>query len=371
MLTRIVRLQLVCLAFLPVLLVPSLGVGLATGSGWGNHPSSSGVESASNGLGGNLLHLKVVARCPNLGGASVDAYDPADGYLYVGQGFAPAQIFVVEPPCHVLKTIHSSRPALSGEVDGFVYDPLTKEIVAFDSGGLAYVLKAATLVDTVNLGASTFHCPSLGSWDPDLVTILVADYCGGGVDLLYLSVVNGTTKGSAILDVFDQGNLPEGVLDADGYIFAAGNLIDVFDQRTLAYIGSFALTVIPTGYLTELAWDAFNHTVVVGTGFDFSFQSRDAVYFLHVDSIRTHAFSFGRLPAHDILNDGAGGVAYSPANHAVYVSAAGGSDVWTVSPPGSLQHIYLQKFGGLGWIAYDPANQDLFVTGPFAMYVVT
>lgn len=371
MLTQMARSQILCLAFLPVLLVSSLGVGSATGSGLADHPLSSEVESASNGLGGTSLHLKVIASCPNLGSASVDAYDPADGYLYVGQGFAPAQILVVEPPCHVLKTIHSSRPALSGEVDGFVYDPLTKEMVAFDSGGLAYVLKAAALVDTVNLGAQSFHCPSLASWDSDLATILVADYCGGGIDLLYLSEVNGTTKGAAILDAFDQGNLPEGVLDADGYIFAAGNLIDVFDQRTLAYIGSFALAVIPTGYLTELAWDAFNHTVVVGTGFDFSFQSRDAVYFLHVDSIRTHVFAFGRLPAHDILNGGAGGVAYSPANHAVYVSAAGGSDVWIAGPSGSPQHIYLQKYGGLGWIAYDPANQDLFVNGPFAMYVVT
>lgn len=370
MLMRIVALKMVCFAFLPVLLVPSVGVGSAAGSGRGDHPLSPGADFALTAIG-NSLPPKVVATCPNLGSASVDAYDPADGYLYVGQGSAPAQVLVVKPLCHVIKTIHSSRPALSEVVDGFVYDPLTKEMVAFDSGGLAYVLQATTLVDTVDLGAQSFHCPSLGSWDPALSTILVADYCGGGVDLLYVSEVNGTTKGAAILDAFDQGNLPEGVLVANGYIFAAGNLIDVFDQRTLVYIGSFALSVIPTGYLTELAWDPFNHTVVVATGFDFSFQSRDAVYFLHADSIRTHAFAFGRLPVHDILNDGAGGVAYSPAGHDIYVSAAGGSDVWVVSPTGSLQHIYLQQYGGLGWIAYDPANQDLFVSGPSAMYVVT
>lgn len=261
-----------------------------------------------------FAHPKVITSCPDLAGAITDTYNPKNGYRYVGEGSAPAEILVVKPFCHVIKTIPSSRPLLSEWVDGFVFDPLTDEMVAFDAGGLAYVLQGTSLVDTVSLGAPSLHCPSLGSWDSALSTIAVADYCGGGVDLLYLSEVNGTPKGTTVLEAFDHGNQPEGVLDAGGYIFAAGYLIDVFDQRTLAYLGSFGLGVIPTGYLTELAWDALNHTVVIATAFDFSSQSRDAVYFLHIDSIRTHAFSFGRLPIHDILNNGAGGVAYSAAN---------------------------------------------------------
>lgn len=371
MLGRIGTMRGICLALLPLLLVTSMGVASAVDPDWEGHSLPSIGQSASVALAGSSPPPRVIAACPNLADAVIDAYDPADGYLYVAEGSAPASIAVVEPLCHVLKIIHSSRPVLSQVIDGFVYDPLTREMVALDAGGLAYVLHGTSLVDTVNMGAQSFHCPSLGSWDSALSTITVADYCGGGVDLLYLSEVNGTTKGTAVLNAFDQGNRPEGVLDAVGYIFAAGNFVDVFDQRTLTYVGSFGLNVIPTGYLTELSWDAFNHTVVVAIAFDFSYQSHNAVYFLHTDSIRTHTFTFGRLPIHGILDDGAGGVAYSPASHGLYVSAAGGTNLWIVNAFGSLQHLYLQRYDGMGWITYDPANSDMFVIGALAMYVVT
>ncbi len=292
-----------------------------------------------------------------------DAYDPSAGYVYVSTG---SVISIVKPPCEVIKSI--TLGAGSGNVGGVSYDPLTREIVAIDqASAVAYVIHGLSLVKTVSLGGAD-HCPFSAGWDGALAAVLVTDVCGG-VDLLYLTDVNGGTRAAVILDAFDQGNSPTAVLAADGYVFAAGNRVNVYNDRTLRFVGSFGVSSEGIVSPDPIAWDPLNKTVVLAG----SPSSLDhvVVLFLSANSIAKGLFTYGYLYPHDILNYAIGGVAFSTTNHDVYLTAAGGNDVWELAPSGTMTHTYLQSGdSGLYGVAYDSSNRDMYVCG-LSLYVVS
>jgi DNA-binding beta-propeller fold protein YncE len=75
-------------------------------------------ESANRGLR---------TSCP-VGGAYSDAFDPADGYVYVANGWS-ANISIVKPPCTVVRTVTPSDAIFPY---GSAYDPLVKAMVVTD-----------------------------------------------------------------------------------------------------------------------------------------------------------------------------------------------------------------------------------------------
>lgn len=293
------------------------------------------------------------------------AYDPADGLIYVALGVSPPEISILKSPCTLLEAITISTGEM---VAGVAYDPLTKEVVAIDSIGEAYVLQGFSIVKRVSLIDSTSYsfCPSFPTWDAALGAMLITDPCRGGIDILQLTIAGGATHEKVRISAFDSNNVPTGVLVAAGYIFCPGSLgTDVFNDRTLRYMGSFPVAG-QTAY-TPLTWDPVNQTVAVGlaTGI-----SSEEVYFLEVGGIASHKFAFHNLRVHGILDGGVGGIGYSPANQNIYVTAAGGDDVWILGPTGLLSHVYLQPPLGMSNVAYDSGNQDEYVCG-FSLYVVS
>jgi hypothetical protein len=354
--------SLAFLAFLIALLFLLSSAGATIASPSTVHPSSGGSVVSSPIPVASIARAdpKILASCHIGAGAETDAYDPADGYVYVTLG---ASISIVKPVCTVVKTVYLSGGSLPY---GIAYDPVTKEIVAtgFNGFGFAFVLQGTSLVKTVRLGD---NCPNLDAWDSAVEAMLIADYCPsgfggpGGVTLLYLVEVAGVTHATVILDAFDQGNDLNAILVDDGYVFSAGNNVDVFNDQTLAFIGSFAVSVGTFDFDT-LTWDPLNDTVVLGvlTGQ----QSSHSVLFLNADSIQSAKFTFKYFVTHDILRYGAGGVAYSPATHSVYFAAFLGNDVWELTKSGELTHVYLGPNATPQGMTYDPSNQDLYVCGP-------
>lgn len=316
----------------------------------GNFPSSS--------------HL--ATKCLLYDGPFSAAYDAANGYLYVMLGDNPPQIVILKSTCTVVKTI-TVVSGMNGW--GVAYDPLTKEIVGIDSGtAQAYIIQGSTLVTKVSLlgSQSDTFCPETPAWDASLRAMLITDPCGPGIDILYLADSGGVTHAATIIDAFDGGNVPTGVLVADGYIFCPGfGQTDVYNDRSLHFVGSFPIEG-QTGY-TPLAWDPLNHTVVIGLANGYSSED---VYFLDVSGIGAHIFSFHNLRVHGILEGGVGGVAYSPATQSLYITAMGGNDVWVLSASGSLSHVYLQPPFGMWNAVYDPANHEVYVCGA-DLYVVS
>ncbi len=313
---------------------------------------------------------RLISSClSNEYGTLAAVFNPSNGYVYVADGYSG--VVVVKPPCTFVKSI----PALVNRSEGFAfvtgvsYDPLTHEVVAVsptteESAGLTYVwvIHGTTLAKKVDLGDSQFAFSA--AWDPALLAFLIPNSCctySSGVDILYVTEVNGTTRVAVILNAFDRGNLPQRVFVADRYVFAMGNRVDTFSDRTLNYLGSFDLSAAPgCGGCVSMAWDPLNHTVLVGL---MATSPSKAVYFLDANSVASRTFTFRSLPIHDILKNGAGGVAFSPADNDVYITAAGGSDVWFLSTSGLLQHIYLGTSAGLGGLAYDPVSHDMYVCG--------
>lgn len=298
-------------------------------------------------------------------------FDPADGLIYVGgfYGGWNGTIEIVRPPCDVVRTIYLSNltwPYVSFPY-GMAYDPVTREVVVTDAEPaptFAYILQGTALVKTVTLGGPS-GCPDFESWDAALQTVLIADPCAGppyqgGVDELYLSIVNGVTRTKVVLDAFDTGNEPTAVLVADRYIFTAGNTVNVYNDSTLAFLGSFAVT---SSDWNTLAWDPLNDTVVLGRyAGSVSYHS---VVFLNADSVRTRTFTLHRWIYHDILDGGVGGVAYSPYMKELYFAAWLGNDVWELGKNGTLVHVYLAPGfdGGPQGLTYDSVNHDLYVCG--------
>ncbi len=280
---------------------------------------------------------------------------------------------IVKPPCTLVKTIDLGNLSV---VSGFVYDPVTRQMIAIDGDLLtADILSGTSLVKQVSLPN---QCPATAAWSPQLKAVLISDYCGGayttgGIDLMYITNVEGKTKVATVLDAFDhtQDNNPDNVLVADGYIFASGNQVDVFNERTLHYLGSY-----PTigGNPTSLIWDPSNNTVVLGMVCAYDCLASQEVFFLNVSSISTRTFTFHNLVVKDILEGGVGGLAYSTSSGKVYISAASGSDVWIVNHTGVLSHIYVNQHGhsypGLGSMAYDPEDHFVYLCGD-ALYVLT
>jgi hypothetical protein len=350
-------------------------------------PPVSGASTISSGaapiigLSGGSGNAGVLASC-SVGddyGPSQPTYDPADGYIYVTSDIG---ISIVKPPCTVVKTIHTPEDEAEFVVYGTAYDPLTKEVVVTDwYRGAEFVLRGTSLVTTVHVGGWEVHCPGLEAWDPAVKAILITDAgasCGGeggsgGIDILHLSIVGGTTLASTIVDAFDQGNSPTAVLVADGYVFSAGIQVNVYNDRTFAYVGSFALAG-PNPALGEsgaLAWDPINDTVVLGLAY---VVPRDSVIFLNASSISYREFTFHRWHTENILDGGVAGVGYSPATQKVYLTAESGPEVWELSRSGKVSHISLETasdgISGSG-ITYDPESHDTYVSDAWGtLYVL-
>jgi hypothetical protein len=309
-----------------------------------------------------------------------DAYDPADGYLYVTSSNSSVEgaIFIVKPPCTLVSTItpggYNSVPY------GVVYDPLTKEMVVTDSeAGVAYVLRDTVLVRTVSLGG-VYECPSLAAWDPAVDAVLIADSGGAcegggygpdGVSVLHLSIVDGVTRVSAMRSAFDRGDYPTDVLVADGYIFTVGADVKVFNDRSFAYLGEFPVGLGLGGasqldIFGTLAWDPLNDTVVLGIGNyypGYGMGHGGSVHFLNAHGINSGQFTSNEYPADGILHGGVGQVVYSPATEEVYLTSDDGPNVWELNESGVLTHVFLGRGSdGLG-LTYDPLNHDMYVCG--------
>ena len=319
--------------------------------------ATAASESTRNG---------VVASC-TVDAAWSDAYDAANGFIYVASAYGG--VFIVKPPCHVMQSILPNALGF-----GTAYDPVTRDIVVTDQayvGGhvIAEVIHGSTTTTTVDLGNFFDHCPDFEAWDAAVGSILIADGCpsvgppsGGGVDVLHLTTTGGTTHASVRLDAFDRNNGPTAVLVADGYVFSAGNIVDVFDARTFHFVGGFAVNGPgnPVGGTNTLGWDPLTQTVILGRG---DVSGHGSVVFLNVSSIASGRFTFGYLSVPGILDSGVGGVAYSPSTHNVYLTAYGGNDVWELSSSGELTHVYLGQYAAAQGLAYDPANDDMYVCG--------
>ena len=339
---------------------PSMAASASTGSPMG---LTSSVELAKS---------SVLTSCPVGQNPMSDAYDPADGYVYVSNF---DNISIVKPPCSVVKTV-----SIPGDDDpyGIAYDPLAKEIVAIEQAyavDSALVLRGTSLVTIVSLGGAGYHCPSYESYDPASGTMLIADmgqFCAaggglrGGIDILNLSIVGGITRASVILDAFDRGNDPENVLVADGYIFSAGGSevfhVDVFSDRTFAYLGSFVVKgpceIFCGAPLERLAWDPLNDTVVM-VGLNSVF--RESVIFLNANSVDSGKFTFSYLP---IPASNVFGVAYSPATQEIYIAGVWtGDSVLELSRSGALTYVYLSPGAGADALTYDPVDRDMYVCG--------
>lgn len=318
-------------------------------------PAAGTLESSSGG---------VVASCP-VEAAWSDAYDAANGYVYVASAYGG--VFVVKPPCTVVRSILPNALGF-----GTIYDPVTRDIVVTDSADVvAYVIHGSAVEKAVNLGFDLQHehCPDFEAWDAAVESILIADGCpsvgppsGGGVDILHLTTTGGTTHASVRLDAFDRNNGPTAVLVADGYVFSAGNVMDVFDEKTFKFIGDFPVNGPgnPVGGTNTLGWDPLTQTVILGRG---DVTGRGSVVFLNATSIASGKFTFSYLSAPGILDSGVGGVAYSPSTHNVYLTAYGGNDVWELSASGELSHIYLGQYAAAQGLAYDPTNANMYVCG--------
>ena len=300
-----------------------------------------------------------------------DTFDPADGYVYVVS--ADGGVFVVKPPCDVIRTM-----LLDSLSYGVVYDPETKEIVV-DGFSLvgpdsnAYVIQGLSLVKTVQIGPPNTPCTDGEGWDPAINSVLIADYCPsgfpGGVTALHLTLDKGATHAEVQYNRFDQNDPPWAVLVASGYIFAAGNVVDVFDAKTLHYVGDFAFkhSGCLSGGSSSLAWDPLAQAVILGLG---DVCGHGSVVFLSVPSIRSGEFtvSYLSIPT-GMLWGGVGGEAFSPYTHDVYLTAYDGNDVWKLSPSGELSHVSLSKDSSPEGpaspqgIAYDPVSHDMYVCG--------
>jgi DNA-binding beta-propeller fold protein YncE len=305
----------------------------------------------------------VLASCsPRVGiYPAFEAYDSADGLVYTANS-AGAPISIVKPLCSVIQSV--SPLGIEFHSFGVAYDPLTKEIVVpgenfLDAQFLVEVLQGTSLVKRIPFGND---CPAGGAWDPAIDAMLLPDMCSNGIDLLYLTEVSGVTRAAVIIAGFDVGNDPGTVLVADGYIFSAGNRVDVFNEHTLAFVGSFAVT---GSFTIAMAWDPLNDTVVLG---NLDYYPRESVVFLHVDSIKSGTFTYRYMPTY--FGSGVGGIAYSPATQEIYLSPFGVSNVWKLSPSGQLTRVYLgadvQPFA----LLYDPVNHDMYVGGYGILYVL-
>jgi hypothetical protein len=337
-----------------VVLSPTVGALGVLGSAPARGDLSGGLAAASTSSSG-ASDPKVLASCWAIM-ANSDVFDPADGLIYVAS-YLPG-IYILEPSCHLAALL---TPTWAIGPYGTAYDPLTKEVVVTDTTtGVAYVLRGTERVKTVGLGGSGIgaesgYCPLLESWDADLRAILIADPCSGGVDELTLSIMDGVTRATVVLDAFDRGNDPTAVLVADGYIFSAGNAMNVYDDRTLAFLGTFA--VHTSTFLNSLAWDPLNNTVVLGKE---AVPAPDSVIFIDASSIRTGTFTFHRWITHGMFSFGVAGVAYSPFTKGLYFTAYGGGDLWELGSTGALSHVYVGPGAGL---TYDPVNHDMYVCG--------
>jgi DNA-binding beta-propeller fold protein YncE len=344
-------------------------VAIRSGSSAGPAPS---IDSANSG---------VLARCLFSDYLSADAYDPADGYIYaLGSGeFGNVVIVIVEPPCTEIKSIVTGTPDYS-DLAGVAYDPLTKEMIVTDIFAPAiYVLQGTSIVKTL---PGVFNGGKNPAWDGAIGSLLIPDLTG--VSVLHLYEVQGTTRATVAFDRLDPsdcvtyGNCPSAVLVADGYIFAAGNDyvspsppggngVDVFNDRTLAYVGSFHLGDFANW--DELAADPLDHSVVLGRGV---VASGDSVLFLDVNSIASHKFTVIHFSAQDERRIGGAvwAVAYSPAMKTVYVTTAG-DEVWAFSQSGVLTQITLGKNASVYGLTYDPVGRDMYVVswGPPGLYV--
>ncbi len=371
-----------------LLLLSSTLVGLARSA-----PTQQQFPSLSNSSDSQATHAAAsgphrIASClPNgatFGWPKVDAaYDPADGYMYVAVFDALTvpygEIFVVQDPCTVVKKIILPYGADVYGPGTMAYDPVIKAMVAIDDfNQVADILRGGQLVQSFGgFGQYPSHVPHSIAWDPSRGVMLVGDLIGpvNGVDLLYLNESNGTLSHAIVLDAFDHGNAPNSILVADGYIFSTGNRVDVFNDTTFAYVGTYPNL---SGFW-DLTWDPLNDTVVGAYAFAPypPHPENYSLVFLNVSSIQHNSFTYRFLHTTDILIDGIGGVAYSPSDHNIYFDAEGGYDLWYLTPHGKLGHVWIENppKGGYGdgilWgVAYDAENQDMYVCGS-SLYVVS
>jgi hypothetical protein len=313
-----------------------------------------------------------------------DAFDPANGYVYIGIFGSSNDVGIVKPPCTVLKAIPLS-PLNATPPLAWAYDPITREMVGVGFG-FAWVFEGTSLVKRVNFIAGDIACnPSLGiptlgiAWDPALDAMLISNSgcgndppqsCGNGgsISLLYMTKVSGITKTAVIYNAFDCGNQPEAVFAVDGYVFSAGLRVDVFNDRTLGFLGSFPLSAEEgITYGVYLTWDPLNQTVLLDDGYG-------NLYFLDAHSVATGHFTYSYFALPD--NSPAGGVTYSYSNQDLYIgsypnSGVGPAFIWLLSSSGALELVKLHE-GGLGiqGLTYDPTTHYVYACG-LSLFVIS
>jgi DNA-binding beta-propeller fold protein YncE len=333
-----------------------------------NSAGASPVRGAVSGP----ANRSILSSCPLVGAIGPLVYDPEDGYLYVGAlhnlSTPGSLVYVVRPPCDVVASVN-----ISGGIgfSGMAYDPSSGEVVLGPTvySTVAYVFQGSSLVANFTLQQFGPACllDSPVTWDPVIDAILVG-VCGA-VTLLYLSVVNGVTIAKITPNAFAINDFPTALLVADGYIFLGSNTVFVFNDRTLALVGSFPqLTIYGGGFCTSLAWDPMKNSVVVGVCVGNSVIG--PVVFLSAAGLATGHFTFSRLKAPGILAGGVGDVAYSPTTREVYLTAALGNDVWEVSESGALTHVYLGQDSEPFPLVYDPSNHDMYVVTELYSYTL-
>jgi hypothetical protein len=346
-------LVLVIVTLLVLTAIPQMGMNAGGRRGL---ITSAAVFISTTGSAPHLLKSCLIGQA----GFGVVGFDPAGGYVYVGM--STGGISVVKTPCILVKNIPTGP--FDESILSWAYDPVSREMVGVD-GLSAYVFQGTSLERVVHFDLAACENPYAAAWDPALSAVLVSTTgfnCpfGGAVNLLYLVDVNGTTEARIIYNVLDEGNHPEGILVADGYVFSAGVKIDVFNDRTLKPVGSFPSLLGNSECLNcvSMTWDPLNHTVVVG------YPWPAGLYFLNVSSIASHTFSYHILAFSKILPDGVRALAYSPATDDLFIGP------WTLSPSGVLHFVQLGKQESVNGLAYDSVSHDMYACG-YSLYVIS
>jgi DNA-binding beta-propeller fold protein YncE len=302
--------------------------------------------------------VKLLASCKVGVGPTAAAFDSANGYVYVfnaayGGSTAPGSISVLKSRCTVVKNIELPAGSMT---TGGALDPVTKEMFVADWNlDRVYVVRHTSVVATIQ--DPSFSRPIAAAFDPFTGSMLVANE-GGGTTILGGHddrTVVGSFTSSACVDLTSLLVTPENQI----FETAIHGAVCVFSASTYSWISNLNIHDSPW----DLTWDSAHDRVVVSHAYDGRLETINPVtYAIHC--LRSVAVAFG-----------SGGIAYSVALNAVFVT--GNNDVWVVHSTGGPHAFWVHRgMGGgedLDGIVYDPLNGDMYIAGwgTNEVYVVT
>lgn len=152
--------------------------------------------------------------------------------------------------------------------------------------------------------------------------------------------------GAAIGATFDPTN-------GDVYILVQSSAVDVVNGSTNAIVATVPLGSYGAGW--GAAFDPMGDDVYVAQGCNFYTATCSS-------NVSVVSGSTNRLVANVTVGTEPSGMAYDPANGAIYVADEGANNVSVISTISNLVTATIPAGSGPDGVAYDPANGDLYVT---------